>query len=193
MNNNSIINALKAGMLTITSATIATIATLYYRRKHSIPKKAEPISPFSMDDYLGKWYEIARIDHRWERNLSNTTAEYDLDEKGQIVVTNRGYNFVKNKWEESKGVVQFIDNPNTGALEVSYFGPFFSGYNVVAVEGDYDYALVVGRGPRYCWILSRTPYIPEGVRARFILEAMRIGVDVDALNWIDHDDETQEA
>ncbi|CQB89801.1 Outer membrane lipoprotein blc precursor [Chlamydia trachomatis] len=77
-------------------------------------------------------------------------------------------------------------------MEISYFGPIFTGYNVLAIEGDYEYALVVGRNTKQCWILSRTKELPEEVRARFVTEAMKVGVRVNNLIWVDHSMEPEE-
>lgn len=191
-NDQLVANLIKGGLLALAGATAATVFTAFYRRKHSIPEKAEPVTPFDLEQYLGKWYEIARLDVRWERNLSDVTAEYTLMEDGRLKVVNSGYNYKKEQWERAEGVAQFVGEPDTAALEVSFFGPFFSGYNVIAIERDYEYALVVGRNTKQCWILSRTKKLPEEVRARFVTEAMKVGVRVNNLIWVDHSMEPEE-
>lgn len=182
----------KAGLLTIAGATVATALTLLYRRKHSIPKQAKPVTPFELEEYLGEWYVMAQLNGKGKRPLSHLTAEYTVREDGRVSMVNSGYNALKERWETSEGVAQFVGDPTVAALEVSYMGPLFTGYNVVAIEGDYEYALVVGRDTRRCSILSRTPHLPEEVRATFVLEAMRIGVEVNDLVWIDHTTEVEE-
>ena len=153
----------------------------------SIPEGATAVSPFKKEKYLGKWYEIARFDFRFERNLNNTTAEYSLKENGTIKVVNRGYNYETQKWEEAISKAKFAKDENIGMLKVSFFGPFYSGYNVISLEGDYQYALIAGSSLDYLWILSRTKEIPNDVRQKFLAEAERIGYDTGKLIWIEHD------
>ncbi|HEY0899157.1 MAG TPA: lipocalin family protein [Sphingobacteriaceae bacterium] len=104
----------------------------------SIPKGATAISPFDQNKYLGKWYEIARFDFKFERNLNNVTATYSLNEDGSIRVENRGFDTVKREWKEALGKAKFVENPNVARLKVSFFGPFYSGYNVIALDPDYQ-------------------------------------------------------
>lgn len=191
-NDQLVANLIKGGLIALAGAAATTVFTAFYRRKHSIPKNAEPVTPFDLEQYLGKWYEVARLDNRWERNLSDVTAEYNVMEDGRVQMINSGYNYKKEQWVRSEAVAQFVGDPNTAALEISYFGPIFSSYNVIAIEGDYEYALVVGRNTKQCWILSRTKELPEEVRARFVTEAMNVGVRVNNLIWVDHSMELEE-
>lgn len=152
-----------------------------------IPKKASPITNFESPKYLGKWYEIARLDHKWERDLDNVTAEYSLNEDKSIKVDNKGYNFKKGKWEQSIGKAKFVEKENIGMLKVSFFGPFYSGYNVIAVDKDYKYALVAGESLKYMWILSRETTIPANIKADYIKKAAEIGYNTSDLVWVKHD------
>lgn len=191
-NDQLVANLIKGGLIALAGAAATTVFTAFYRRKHSIPKNAEPVTPFDLEQYLGKWYEVARLDNRWERNLSDVTAEYNVMENGRVQMINSGYNYKKEQWVRSEAVAQFVGDPNTATLEISYFGPIFTGYNVLAIEGDYEYALVVGRNTKQCWILSRTKELPEEVRARFVTEAMKVGVRMNNLIWVDHSMEPEE-
>jgi len=165
----------------------AGIAFALYSCGSMIPKKAVAVTNFDKAKYLGKWYEIARLDYKWERDLDNVTAEYSLNENGTIKVDNKGYNVKKDKWEESIGKAKFVKKDNIGMLKVSFFGPFYSGYNVIAVDNDYKYALVAGESLKYMWILSREKTIPEGVKADFLIKAREIGYEVSDLVWVKHD------
>lgn len=151
------------------------------------PKGALTIQSFDKSKYLGKWYEIARLDFKHERNLNNTTAHYSLNDDGSIRVVNKGYNTVKNKWEEAIGKAKFRGSEQEGKLKVSFFGPFYSGYNVIAIDRDYQYALVAGKSLDYLWILSRTTSIPDAVKADFLAKAKAVGYDTDKLLWVMHD------
>ena len=156
----------------------------YYTCKSKIPEKAVAVTNFDKAKYLGKWYEIARLDYKWEKDLNNVTAEYSLNEDGTIKVDNKGYNVKKDKWEESIGKAKFVKKDNVGMLKVSFFGPFYSGYNVVAIDPDYKYALVAGESLKYMWILSRETSIPENIKLDYLRKAQEIGYDTSELVWV---------
>jgi apolipoprotein D and lipocalin family protein len=152
----------------------------------SIPKGATPVTPFDAEKYLGKWYEIARLDYTFEKHLNNVTAEYSLNPNGTIRVDNKGYNFYQSAWKESVGKAKFVEDPEVGRLKVSFFGPFYAGYNVIALDDDYQYALVVGDNLDYMWILSRETTIPDHIKENYQAQAKAIGFDTDALIWCEH-------
>jgi apolipoprotein D and lipocalin family protein len=152
----------------------------------SIPEKAEPVNRFDVNRYLGTWYEIARFDSRFEKNLDNVMAQYSLNGDGSIKVKNSGYNFKKSKWVCVEGIAKFRGNKETAALKVSFFGPFYSGYNVIALDENYRYALVAGKDLNYLWILSREKSIPENIRRDYIKKAQSIGYDTTKLIWVKH-------
>jgi apolipoprotein D and lipocalin family protein len=98
--------------------TIATGCT-------GIPKGLKPVSGFDGGRYMGKWYEIARLDHSFERNLSNVNAMYTVKEKGEITVINQGYNEKSGEWKQIEGKARFVGDETVGSLKVSFFGPFY--------------------------------------------------------------------
>ncbi len=152
----------------------------------TVPKGVKPVDSFKVDKYLGKWYEIARLDMRFERNLNNVTAEYSLKKDGTIKVDNQGYDVVKGKWKQSIGKAKFLNDKNQGSLKVSFFGPFYAGYNVVAVDANYQYALVAGSSEKYMWILSRTTTIPDNIKEDYLKIAQSMGYKTDDLVWVSH-------
>lgn len=152
----------------------------------SIPEKAEPVSNFDVNQYTGLWYEIARIDFKHERNMDNVTAQYSLNDDGSIKVLNSGYDYKKEEWKKAEGKAKFRGENNVGALKVSFFGPFYSGYNVIALDDNYQYALVAGKDLDYLWILSRTTEIPEDVKNNYLEKAKEIGYDTTRLIWVKH-------
>ncbi len=152
----------------------------------SIPKNAKAVHHFDANKYIGTWYEIARIDFFFEKNMNNTSAQYSLDKKGNIIVLNSGYNYNKNKWEEAKGLAKFRNNKDIAELKVSFFGPFYSGYNVIALDNNYQYALVAGKNLNYLWILSRTKNIPDNIKSKYLDLAKEIGYDTSKLIWVQH-------
>jgi len=153
----------------------------------TIPKGAVAVRPFDKEKYLGKWYEIARLDFKYERDLNNTTAEYSLNDNGSIKVDNKGYNTKKGKWKQAMGKAKSVGEENIAMLKVSFFGPFYSGYNVIAIDGDYKYALVAGKSLKYLWILSRETNIPEDIKDKYLKMAEGIGYATTNLLWIKHD------
>ena len=153
----------------------------------TIPKGAVAVEPFEKEKYLGKWYEIARMDFKFEKNLNNTTATYSLNNNGSIKVDNQGYNTKKEKWTQAIGKAKFVGDEDVGKLKVSFFGPFYSGYNVIAIDKDYQYALVAGKSLKYLWILSRETEIPMNVKNKYLKIAEDIGYNTSELLWITHD------
>ncbi len=153
----------------------------------SIPKGAVAVKPFDKVKYLGKWYEIARLDFKYEKNLDNTSAEYSLNNNGTIKVDNKGYNTKNGKWQQAIGKAKFVGDENIAMLKVSFFGPFYAGYNVVAIDKDYKYALIAGASLKYLWILSRETTIPDDIKDQYLNIAEGIGYHTNKLLWIKHD------
>ncbi len=153
----------------------------------SIPENAKAVENFDMDKYLGTWYEIARFDFRFEKDLDNVSAQYSLDKKGNVKVLNSGYNYEKGKWKKADGIAKFRGNKDVAELKVSFFGPFYAGYNVIALDENYQYALVAGKNLDYLWILSRKKELPESIKKEYIKTAQNIGYDTSKLIWVAHE------
>jgi len=150
----------------------------------TIPKGAVAVNPFNAERYLGKWYEIARMDFRFERNLDHTTANYSLNKDGSIRVDNQGYNEKTHQWKQAIGKAKFAGPTDEGRLKVSFFGPFYASYNVIALDDQYTYALVAGKNLKYLWILSRDTTIPETIKQAYLNIARDLGYDTEALIWV---------
>lgn len=165
----------------LASSLLLLFSSLTFKEKNTVAVK-----PFDAAKYLGTWYEIARMDYSWEQNLDNVTATYSLREDGMIKVDNKGYNVKKEKWEESVGKAKPDGDPKEGKLKVSFFGPFYSEYNIVAIDADYQYALVAGESTKYLWILSRKKTIPEDVKETYLKKAQSLGYDTNKLIWVKH-------
>jgi apolipoprotein D and lipocalin family protein len=178
---------MKNKILALGSAALLTVTLVILNSCSSIPKGAKAVQNFDKKKYLGKWFEIARLDFVFEKNLSNTTAEYSLNDDGSIRVVNTGYNYIKNKSVESIGKAKFVGNANEGKLKVSFFGPFYSGYNVLALDADYKYALVVGKNLKFMWLLSRDKTMPDHIKKDYLKIAKDLDFDTSALIWVKHD------
>lgn len=165
----------------------ATAVVIAMNSCASIPKGAVAVKPFDRAKYLGKWYEIARLDFRFEKGLSNVTATYSLRDDGLIKVDNKGFDDKANKWKESIGKAKFAGATDEAKLKVSFFGPFYAPYNVIAIDRDYQYALVAGKNLDYLWILSRAPILPAAIRTDYLKQAQSLGYDVHQLVWTKQD------
>lgn len=148
------------------------------------PSGVTVVDNFDAQRYLGRWYEIARFDHRFERGLQKVTATYSTMDDGGIQVINKGYNPERGMWQQSVGKAYFTGDTRKAALKASFFGPFYGGYNVIALDKDYRYALVCGPDRDYLWILSRTPTLPDAVKKQLVDIAAREGFAVEKLLWI---------
>ena len=149
----------------------------------SIPKGAKAVSPFYKDKYLGQWYEIARLDFKFEKGLDHVTATYSLKDPHTIRVDNKGYSTKDQTWKESIGKAKLVGTGTYGRLKVSFFGPFYAGYNVIAIDPDYRYALVAGNNLDYMWLLSREKTMPEDVKNKYLQQAEALGYNVQKLVW----------
>ena len=152
----------------------------------NIPKGAIAVKSFDKQKYLGKWYEIARLDFRFEKNMNNTKATYSLNKDGSIKVDNQGYNYKKEKWEQAIGKAKFVDDTTVAMLKVSFFGPFYAGYNVISLDNNYQYALITGKNLSYLWILSREKSIPDNIKQNYLSIAENLGYKIADLVWVKH-------
>lgn len=167
---------------------LAGVAGLFTFRR-SIPAQARPVQNLELEKYLGTWYEIARMDYRYERHLSNVTATYSRNENGSIRVDNKGYDYERGEWKESIGVAKPLKaDSKEGRLKVSFFRPFYAAYNILAIDDNYHYALVAGKNLDYLWLLSREPSMSEEVRHKYLKMAEKIGYKINELVWVEHDD-----
>ncbi|MEW8192055.1 MAG: lipocalin family protein [Candidatus Thiodiazotropha endolucinida] len=152
-----------------------------------LPRGIQPVSGFEIDRYLGTWYEIARLDHRFEKGLNNVTANYTLRNDGGINVINRGYAPKDQAWKEAQGKAFFVGDKQKGHLQVSFFGPFYSSYVIFELDkDDYQYAFVSGYNRDYLWLLARKPNNDKKIIKRFLDRSKSFGFDTDEIIFVDH-------
>ncbi|MGI1987120.1 lipocalin family protein [Shewanella glacialipiscicola] len=150
-----------------------------------MPKYVEPVNNFELNRYLGKWYEIARLDHSFERGLSQVSAEYSLKDDGGVMVINRGFSSEKNAWKEAEGKAYFVNGDTEGYLKVSFFGPFYGSYVVFELDHEnYQYAFISGPDTDYLWLLARTPTVPPEVLQKFVEMSKARGFNTDDLIYV---------
>lgn len=154
----------------------------------AIPTGVEAVRDFDVSRYQGQWYEIARLDHSFERGLSNVSATYTLRSDGGIDVLNRGFDKSKGRWKEAKGRAYFLKDRTVGRLKVTFFWPFYGGYNIISLDHEnYSYALVCGPNRSYLWILAREKTLNSEVVNKLVKTAKDSGFDVDGLIFVEHD------
>ena len=154
----------------------------------AMPQKVDnsTITSFDLNRYLGKWYEIARYDHSFERGLVGSTAMYTLRDDGKIKVLNSGYlNTLDGPYKESIGKAKVRKNGLPGQLEVSFFGPFYADYDILELAPDYSYSVVGSSTPKYLWILSRTPQLNTSTKEKILVNLRQRGYDTSKLIWVE--------
>ena len=155
-----------------------------------VPDGIKVVDNVDANYYLGTWYEIARLDHRFERGLDNVTAHYELQKSGEIKVTNKGFNTATKEWKEVVGKAYFVDVPNAdktylGKLKVSFFGPFYGAYNIIALDKTlYNFVMICGPNKKYLWIMSRTPELAYPIKQELVAEAKQLGFATDTLIYV---------
>lgn len=151
------------------------------------PPGVTPVAPFDFSRYQGRWYELARLDHSFERGMTDVSAVYSIQPDGSVRVVNRGFDPSAGRWREAVGKALFSGMPTTGSLKVSFFGPFYGGYHVVALDAAYRWALVMGPDRSYCWILARDKQLDPVQREVITTQAKALGIDTTALIWVAHE------
>lgn len=152
-----------------------------------MPAGVEPVSDFDLTKYSGTWYEIARLDHSFERGMEQVTAEYTIQKNGTVAVTNRGFVPAENKWKDATGKARFVDDPTQGYLKVSFFGPFYASYVIFGLDKEnYEYAFVSGPDTSYLWLLARKKTVGPEVMARFIEMSKALGFNTEELILVQH-------
>lgn len=152
----------------------------------AVPDGIEPVDNFELNRYLGDWYEIARLDHSFERGLEAVKAEYSLRDDGGIRVINSGRDSKSQVAQQAEGRAYFVEEPNLGHLKVSFFGPFFGSYVIFELDENYQYAFIAGNSRDYLWLLARTPEVSEELIDQFISRALQLGFDTSQLIFVTH-------
>ena len=152
-----------------------------------VPEGVKTVTGFELDRYLGTWYELARLDHSFERGMSHVTANYSMRGDGGVSVVNRGFIISKGEWDEATGKAYFVGDNDVGQLKVSFFGPFYGAYNILELDKDnYQYALVAGPDRGYLWILARSPTLEPDIMLALVDKARRFDFPVDELIYVNH-------
>ncbi|WP_284466774.1 lipocalin family protein [Diaphorobacter nitroreducens] len=179
----ALIPSCRAGLWALWMAGVAVMAGW---ANTSPPPGVKAVTPFDLQRYQGRWHELARLDHSFERGMTDVSATYTPQADGSVRVVNRGFAAASGQWREAVGKALFTGAPTTGSLKVSFFGPFYGGYHVAALDPDYRWALVLGPDTSYCWILARDKQLDAAQRDAIVARAQALGVDTHALIWVTH-------
>jgi apolipoprotein D and lipocalin family protein len=167
---------------------VAAIAFVMVGRT-GIPEGVTAVQGFDAKRFLGTWYEVARLDHGFEKGLNHVTAEYSLRDDGGLKVINKGFDPKKGLWSESEAKAYFIETPDVGRLKVSFFGPFYGSYNIIDLDQkDYSWALVTGPSKNYLWMLSRSKTPDNAVMVHMVEKAKSLGFKLEKLIYVDQKD-----
>ena len=167
----------KGYILLMTAIVLSTLASA---KSYDIDRTT--VSDIDLKRYMGRWFEIARFDHSFERNLDYCEAFYALQDDGTISVTNTGLNSRTEKRKTAYGKAKIGERP--GQLRVSFFWFFYSDYNILALSQEYEWALIGSKSERYLWILSRTRHLDSNTRNNIVAIAQSRGYDTSKLIWV---------
>lgn len=147
------------------------------------------VTDVDLTRYAGRWYEIARFQHRFERDLVNVTATYSLRDDGRIEVLNQGYKGSPDGNRSDARAIAWVPDPAVPArLRVRFFWPFAADYRIIALEQEgYQYAMVTSSSWRYLWILGRLPQMDEDTYTMLVSKAQAYGFDVSQLYQVPQD------
>jgi len=182
-------NWIRKPRLPLLIGTVALFAALGFGGCASTtpPDGVTPVTAFDVKRYQGRWYELARLDHAFERGMTNVSATYQVEPDGSVKVVNQGYDPSQQRWRDAVGKAYFVGAPTTASLKVSFFGPFYGGYHVAALGPQYEWALVIGDSVRYGWILARDRQTAPQQLQQIVRQAQAAGIDPSAWLWVTHD------
>ncbi len=147
-----------------------------------VPEGLSVVEGFELERYLGTWHEIARIDNSFEKGFSSVAASYSLNDDGSVNVLNKGYDEEDGEWKETRGKAKFVGDPSKGELKVSFFGPFYSSYNIIDLDREnYSWAIVCGYKKSLFWILGREPVMESDLYQQLVQRSEALGFDTTAL------------
>lgn len=168
--------------------TIIMLLSLIFAGCSSIPSGVQAVRNFDVNRYQGTWYEIARLDHSFERGLSNVSATYTLRDDGGIDVLNKGYDKKTGRWKQIKGRAYFVKDKTIGRLKVTFFWPFYGGYNIISLDHEnYSFALVCGPNRSYLWILARQKTLRGTTVDELVKTARSLDFRTDKLIYVEHE------
>jgi apolipoprotein D and lipocalin family protein len=171
----------------IATAAVAAFAVIGPLTRHPVGNRnvPEPAKAVDLRRYLGRWFEIARYDQRFERGCEAATADYAMRDDGRIDVVNRCRKR-DGRLEEARGIAKIVDDETKAKLKVSFFGPFFGNYWILDHSDDYSWSIVGEPSGRYLWILSRTPNPGDEELRRLVNRTAAIGYDTSMLIFDKH-------
>jgi len=149
----------------------------------SVPKTSHipAVICFDVAKYMGKWHEIARLPHRFERGLTDCVAEYTLRDDGKVSVVNSGLKDGVAK--TATAVAVFKGDSTIGELKVSFFRPFYGSYRIIHLEPDYSVAIVTSETFNFFWLLAREQELSDEKKSSYLQKAQEWGFDISKLEF----------
>lgn len=187
-------NKQKRDLLLGVLAVAAVGGAAYYINQKRKEKPLPVADHVDLDQYMGTWYEIARLPTRHEKNTKNNAAHYSLNEKGYVDVVNTAVEYKNGEAKDVsvKGKAFVMDKETNAKLKVSFFPPFCSKYWIVDVAEDYSWAIVGAPDRESFWILSRKRQLDKKVLSKLLNSAHDLGFDIENLVFTRHDNVIKE-
>jgi apolipoprotein D and lipocalin family protein len=171
----------KAILPILAAAVLAACSPAGPSGNASVPQPAKSVD---VDRYLGRWFEIARYENRFEKGCEGVTADYTMRSDGAVKVVNTcRQGSVDGKVKVAEGRANVVPGSGNAKLKVSFFGPFYGDYWILDRAPDYAWSVVGEPSGRYLWILSRNAKPSERTRKMLAGKAESLGYDVDMLRW----------
>ncbi len=146
------------------------------------------VESVDLNRYLGKWYEIARFDQKFQRGCTATTATYSLRKDGDISVLNECHlNSPQGPLKRAYGRAWVVDRNTNAKLKVQFFLtrfriPFLAGnYWILELDEDYQYVIIGDPSRKYLWILSRSAQMDETLYQELVQKAESLNFDTSKL------------
>ena len=170
-------------ILTLFSVVLLSVVLLSVSCTKNKTVDTSTVPTLDINRYLGTWYEIARFQHSFEKDLVGVTATYKYRQDGKIMVVNAGWkDRLEGEYDAAGGVVKVPNPSEPGRLKVSFFLFFYSDYNVMELDTiNYKYALVGSSSPNYLWILAKRPQLDSSIYDMLVQKAKERGYDVSKL------------
>ncbi len=173
-------------MIKLISLLFLVITSSHCTMKQEDKPLRTTVAQVDLELYAGKWFEIARYPHSFEKGLVGVTATYSLKPNGRIEVLNQGFKGSLNGKRSKAKAWAKVPNPlEPGKLKVYFFWPFGADYYILDLDENYQWALVGSSSMNYLWILSRTPQMPNEVYNQILKKVMELGYDIEKLELVE--------
>lgn len=146
----------------------------------------EVVPRVDLDRYVGRWYEIARLPNRFEKQCAGSvTATYSVRADGKIEVVNRCRKS-SGAYTTATGKAKIVDKTTNAKLKVTFFWPFYGDYWILDLGDNYEYAVVGSPNRKYLWILSRNRQMDESLYRQLLAKMAARGFKTEQMIKTSH-------